>query len=1252
MKYLFNDRNLIREADLASDNQVPSDDIFRTDMDPKVGSGVVSLTGPYTGDTDTAIEIEILDGDGAVSHISPPVLFGQGNGTLTTKATAPFQGATLQDVDDGPSQLQINVDDSGINRASLGSTLTEDLRAGSNEYHGPGWDFGASALDNDGNIPANAPRLSFGHDPQVYRAFKVYDYDAQDWTYSFSPPPVRDVSAGSLVYIVSGNWQVAVFVGFSGETFEGASLYDILSDMQATATTFTVTTPVTADRSPNGQASTDVSVWTKPLVLSSIQDGTSFAKSADLGFTVTQIAPTAIVVIRCIDASSNGHEVWSVTDGVSTDLANAVTGVAYVSDKYLFTIPAQLTPPGATVGNIVATFNYVTRDADQVQVPTMCVVSAFPGAKATTKRYTFVYRRRPPPGCECESADFDGGPNADCLGLVPDTGNNVMAFTDSILVRNQRLAAAVRGFVESNTSAPYAVAPIDVPWIVDSADDFADGLLAISGGQNVNPWVLNHTYATDAQVRPIVPNGSRYSAAPNNGVSGTSGATEPDWSTATTLGSTVTDGDITWTNEGLEALGIWDAGFEEWKDEMTALSGSGLATTVRGWSANTNVTLFAANGSYWCHPSTRNGWLYHIGGLSSPARTAASEPTFPTILNNCVSEGVPIPPNTTVDPISWCAAVNYWNATTAYVLNAITNPGTGKLWKVTTAGTSGGSEPNWNVAGPITDGSVVWTSTTASDLPPEANDQKTIYFEKWRTWMLEAAAAAGVVPKFGGTNMSGDGCWVDQPDAAFAFYNDDGLLPMFVNRGYHSAKMVLDPETGKPVPQSTQEFYVGLKFGCPELLQEGDSIELNIDGATGGSYNQDDTFTFVVASASPIRFEGGGYGNNRLTMSVEGSVDGAFPPYYLIHANALPIAARIGTHMYKAGDHYVPAIANGHFYECLAGGLSGGTLPAFTTNRTSYADGSAEFRDMGLVAGYDEGGLSFVVTEGGIPFASGSAFTFQATGGHFQWRQDGGSWNGPLPIGTTALADGLSAVFTGGTTQPSWAADDAFAFMAIAANGPYNLASPLDGRLTWTDSLELDITPTDNGPASRFALFDHVIPSDATITLAGSDDDFGTTPTSIVVPWKARDIYIAFAAVTRDKWKLTINRGGSAFFGYLGAPMQPQLRDPATEELKPDTGHFTRIRRVPRRGIRSGTGGEIVHDVVCEASYQDFQDGVDYACANDGGAFGVVINDAAGEVALMRFTGKEIQTKEVVFDYQASTLDRYLSFTVPLDAMP
>jgi hypothetical protein len=109
-----------------------------------------------------------------------------------------------------------------------------------------------------------------------------------------------------------------------------------------------------------------------------------------------------------------------------------------------------------------------------------------------------------------------------------------------------------------------------------------------------------------------------------------------------------------------------------------------------------------------------------------------------------------------------------------------------------------------------------------------------------------------------------------------------------------------------------------------------------------------------------------------------------------------------------------------------SGGLSGGTLPAFTTNRTSYADGSAEFRDKGLVAGYDEGGLSFVVTEGGIPFASGSAFTFQATGGHFQWRQDGGSWNGPLPIGTTALADGLSAVFTGGTTQPSWAADDAF----------------------------------------------------------------------------------------------------------------------------------------------------------------------------------------------------------------------------------
>jgi hypothetical protein len=46
------------------------------------------------------------------------------------------------------------------------------------------------------------------------------------------------------------------------------------------------------------------------------------------------------------------------------------------------------------------------------------------------------------------------------------------------------------------------------------------------------------------------------------------------------------------------------------------------------------------------------------------------------------------------------------------VLNETTSQPTanGVFWKVTTAGVSGNTEPNWALAGPLTDGTVVWTS--------------------------------------------------------------------------------------------------------------------------------------------------------------------------------------------------------------------------------------------------------------------------------------------------------------------------------------------------------------------------------------------------------------------------------------------------------------------------------------------------------------------------------------------------------------
>ena len=57
-----------------------------------------------------------------------------------------------------------------------------------------------------------------------------------------------------------------------------------------------------------------------------------------------------------------------------------------------------------------------------------------------------------------------------------------------------------------------------------------------------------------------------------------------------------------------------------------------------------------------------------------------------------------------------------WTATTSYPLNTVTSrngtDGLPHMYRVTTAGTSGGVEPTWVASGTVADGSIVWTMTT------------------------------------------------------------------------------------------------------------------------------------------------------------------------------------------------------------------------------------------------------------------------------------------------------------------------------------------------------------------------------------------------------------------------------------------------------------------------------------------------------------------------------------------------------------
>lgn len=72
-------------------------------------------------------------------------------------------------------------------------------------------------------------------------------------------------------------------------------------------------------------------------------------------------------------------------------------------------------------------------------------------------------------------------------------------------------------------------------------------------------------------------------------------------------------------------------------------------------------------------------------------------------------------------------------------------------------------------------------------------------------------------------------------------------------------------------------------------------------------------------------------------------------------------ATRANSTAYTVGQFYKPASANGHFYVCTVAGTSAGSPPSFTTDGTTFTDGTATFRDVGLIAIANTANADFLI---------------------------------------------------------------------------------------------------------------------------------------------------------------------------------------------------------------------------------------------------------------------------------------------------
>jgi hypothetical protein len=535
MKFLGNAYNILAYAVCTALNPVGTAK-FDRQVVTRTGGGLVRMTGAHTGQTAKVVDVEIrnatITGD---PRVSAPRFLGVGNGamsgveadagavaqqvtvtlkdlgTTTEFAYLPFQGKTLRAKRSGPdaNYIQITVDESPIVRTATDKALLSELQAGSNTYTGDQWDLGGLPRNPDQTIPAGCPRISFGADPAVYHQFKVFQNG--QYTYSFTPVPLRSAPIGSRVYAVTegrtvtvthtlgaaaaafvpsgvytlgqlvrpttpnGHWYEVTDGGTAGteptwSTTGGTvssggvdfidrgqhtrtytnieTLYDALAAIDGDAASLIeVVDPVILDYNEGGMAIIDLAVRTSAYLQMLTKDGSDHIKASELAVSIAAGAPMEDVTIRCVGSGTINAELWDVRGTVTGLMAQAVTGVPYVSGTLSFTIPLLPLPEVAPTTDISYEFNTTFGGSPK---PRACVEALLLGSDAQQGVIEYEWQLRET-ACDCGGSNVVGPPNPIWLGINPEVNLSVDTLHAEIATRVATACTWYSGFTTANT---------------------------------------------------------------------------------------------------------------------------------------------------------------------------------------------------------------------------------------------------------------------------------------------------------------------------------------------------------------------------------------------------------------------------------------------------------------------------------------------------------------------------------------------------------------------------------------------------------------------------------------------------------------------------------------------------------------------------------------------------------------------------------------------------------------------------------